>query len=188
MDDVLIGADPAPQFQLEREDDLNQATKVDQKVNITMLDQEAELDAKVREVFNVKMSVFYKREDGKVKCKECKYTSVRIGNVRKHWKEVHNESITVFKCQECDFQTKSKYHLKAHITAKHQGIRYDCNFCDFQTAYTKALRRHTETKHNNGESPFKCDQCDFQAGFNKKDLRKHVRENHIPELKEEDEK
>ena len=64
MDDVLIGADPAPQFQLEKEDDSNQATKVDQKGNITMLDQEAEVDAKIQEVINVKMSSFYKKEDG----------------------------------------------------------------------------------------------------------------------------
>jgi KRAB domain-containing zinc finger protein len=146
-----------------------------------------ELDIRVQGALNLNISGFNKEENGKVKCNKCKYTSIKIGNVRKHCKEVHDMSNTVFMCQECEFQTKRKAHLKAHITAKHQGVRYDCNFCDFQTAYTKALRGHTKTKHNNGESPFKCEQCNFQAGFNKKDLRKHVRETHVSELKEEDE-
>ena len=185
MEDVVVGADQAPMLQLYEENDLNQASNFDHKLNLTVIDQEDEGDSNVAEVLISNISGSYKGEDGNFKCQECEYTSVRLGNVRKHWKEVHISSTIIFKCQECNFRAKRKAHLKAHITTKHQGVRYDCNFCDFQTAYTKALRRHRETKHNNGERPFICEQCDFQAGFNKKDLRKHVNENHVSQLKEE---
>ena len=185
MEDVLIGAEHAQELQPDYEECSNPETNIEQKVHINANDSEVEVDKKSWEVLNIKMPAFVKGEDGRFKCSKCSTTSVRIGNVRQHWKEVHHTGVKVFKCQECEFQTNRKGHFKSHDKAKHQGVRYDCRFCDFQSAYSKGLRRHIELRHNNGETPFQCVQCGFLAGFNKKDLRNHVRDNHRVEPEEE---
>ena len=59
---------------------------------------------------------------------------------------------------KCDYRTKGKGHMKAHMETKHSGIRYDCEECEYQTAHKKDVRRHQLIKHNDGVKPFSCDK------------------------------
>jgi hypothetical protein len=106
--------------------------------------------------------------NGKFACDSCEHETTKKSNMRTHLIMVHSENAPQLQCEVCQYRTKSRWHLKSHIIAKHSGVRFDCDFCRFQTAYKKALLGHIATKHNNGETPFLCNFCDFQAGFNKK--------------------
>ena len=117
------------------------------------------------------------------KCDQCQYTTKKPGQILKHMSN-HNGMIVSqngteieYNCQQCRFKTKTKSHLKVHITTKHTGIRFDCHNCSFQTAYRKDLARHKLAKHNVGIHPYQCDHCEYKAR-NKAELKKHILTKH----------
>ena len=52
-----------------------------------------------------------------------------------------------FKCENCDYNTTQKGHLKRHMKAKHEGVKFNCNLCDYQTGYPSNLKVHKQNKH-----------------------------------------
>ena len=75
---------------------------------------------------------------------------------RKVVKSVHGN----YECNQCDYQTIYKSHLKEHIQ-RHDGIKYACYRCDSKLATQRALAKHVQAKHEGGG--YACDQCDYVA-------------------------
>jgi len=74
-------------------------------------------------------------------------------------------------CEFCDYEVASKWQLKIHIDAEHNGIRYYCDQCPFEAKNKRAVQRHVDSIHD-GIS-FKCDDCDYQAKT-KWNLKRHI--------------
>ena len=52
-----------------------------------------------------------------------------------------------FHCEECNYRTKYKHHLVAHIKAKHRGVKFPCNVCNFKSSFAHNLSTHKRTMH-----------------------------------------
>ena len=52
-----------------------------------------------------------------------------------------------FKCNHCDYRAKQKCHLKPHIRAKHEGVKFICDMCDYKSSYSHHLNLHKRNKH-----------------------------------------
>merc|ERR1712098_51672 len=52
------------------------------------------------------------------------------------------EKDTTYFCEKCDYKSKNTHHLKAHIGAKHEGVRFSCLKCDATFSFSHHLRRH----------------------------------------------
>ena len=83
----------------------------------------------------------------------------------------------VLNCNECEFQTKVKKHMKGHMLA-HTG-QYQCQQgCKKWFKTTKLLDEHHKFVHIDvPEVQFQCDECE-QAFANKQFLNKHLRSKH----------
>jgi hypothetical protein len=55
---------------------------------------------------------------------------------------------SAYKCQKCDYQAIKGSHLKAHIKAKHEGIKFPCSMCEYKASFSSDLKRHQRTKHS----------------------------------------
>ena len=38
-------------------------------------------------------------------------------------------------------------HLKDHIKAKHDGVKYACKLCEYKTGWRQELSKHKKKKH-----------------------------------------
>lgn len=66
----------------------------------------------------------------------------------KHKTEAHNmEAQGVHSCDKCGYSTMQFGHLKAHISAVHEGSKFDCPQCDLTVSFKSDLRRHIKTRH-----------------------------------------
>ena len=52
-----------------------------------------------------------------------------------------------FKCEKCEYKSKQKCHVKTHMRAQHEVVRYSCDYCDYKTGYTHNLKKHSRNKH-----------------------------------------
>ena len=78
--------------------------------------------------------------------------------LRIHDNEMHS-NIKPYKCDECDYTTKTKGSIAIHKKAKHSDDRpHACVFCNkaFKTKATLDVHVRSHT----GEKPFKCEICD----------------------------
>ena len=82
----------------------------------------------------------------------------------------------IYKCDERDYEGKSKINVKAHVKQKHIGIRYSCGECDYQGSSRGNLRAHV--KIIQFRIKYKCDICDYQGGT-KNNLKMHVELKHL---------
>ena len=69
------------------------------------------------------------------------------------------------KCNQCDFASSRREHLRTHLKT-HSGEKSNkCNQCDYASSQAVQLRTHLKT--HSGEKLNKCNQCEFassQAG------------------------
>jgi len=61
------------------------------------------------------------------------------------WPSVKSES--KYACDRCDYRSTLSSNLKAHIMAKHEGIKFRCQLCDKAFSNQCNLNRHKRTAH-----------------------------------------
>ena len=54
-----------------------------------------------------------------------------------------------FQCIKCDYSTKKKDHLKAHVKSKHDKIKEHCIYCSKQFYDKSTLQKHIKQFHQN---------------------------------------
>ena len=69
-----------------------------------------------------------------------------------------HEGIKPFKCGVCDYATRAKANLQAHMLRHSDWKPFACSFCGKRYKSKTALRWH-ERSHPNGRL-FKCDKYD----------------------------
>ena len=53
------------------------------------------------------------------------------------------ESVSLlYQCEECEAVFKTKHHLFAHTSSKHEGIVYSCNQCEYKATRQAYLKTH----------------------------------------------
>ena len=52
-----------------------------------------------------------------------------------------------FSCDQCDYKTKWKIHVREHIESVHEGTNYPCDQNDFKANRASLLNRHIEVVH-----------------------------------------
>ena len=55
----------------------------------------------------------------------------------------------IYKCDESDYEGKSKINIKAHVKQKHIGIPYSCGECDYQGSSRENLKSYNFESHTN---------------------------------------
>ena len=53
----------------------------------------------------------------------------------------------VFRCSQCNYQTRNKSHLRRHINSIHEGQKYPCDQCNYQASQDSNLKRHKRSAH-----------------------------------------
>ena len=94
---------------------------------------------------------------------------------------------TLFVCDICDHNVKSKQGLYLHKRSTHEKVFYNCEFCECKAPQSSGVRTHTESKHMNIKhfvtfvimklqlkirlgskhkvKIFACDKCSFRTQF-----------------------
>jgi hypothetical protein len=93
-----------------------------------------------------------------------------------------------FKCDKCDFATKSEAGLKSHTSKKHKRGKDNanivfpkqCTLCDVSLKNSKGKKIQMRT-HSYKLDQFKCDHCDFVGG-DEIDMEVHVTRTHEEHL------
>lgn len=93
---------------------------------------------------------------------------------------------TSFQCAQCDYSTKSKYHLRTHINSSHNSRQYECEQCPFSTKWKSSMGQHIYSRHgasavmrvtsgidNNSNQRYHCAHCNFKT-MSKTSLYVHV--------------
>jgi len=88
----------------------------------------------------------------------------------------------VFVCEECDYSTTRKEHLKYHKKNVHPVVKLalKCDRCDYCTYTAEYLRKHVKRKHTDERRPqFKCpyEGCLFTSAY-KANVQNHERRIH----------
>jgi KRAB domain-containing zinc finger protein len=108
-------------------------------------------------------------------CDQCDYTSNGKLHLRNHIKNMHIKKPDACPWSECEFTSKN---LRQHINFKHKGINFPCEQCDYKAAGKDMLRSHIQQQHDKS-TIFKCDQCEHTT-VNHGNLQKHILYIHCP--------
>lgn len=112
-------------------------------------------------------------------CMECDVVVSSKAALIKHINEQHNDNVKMYKCSECDYNTKRNDDLILHLWRKHRigdGKIYVCNkeSCDFTTTYKHNYDQHMWCIHGEGKGKdFNCPECFYSS------KRPHNYKNHI---------
>lgn len=116
------------------------------------------------------------------KCKKCSYSSKCRGDLSKHSKYVHGESVHLCPVKGCDFKTKFPNNIRHHLRS-HSNVRpFACPDCSSAFKTKDQLNTHSTT-HSDAR-PFQCSQCSFSAKRNWI-LTSHIATKHSDERKYE---
>ncbi|TRY67789.1 hypothetical protein TCAL_05146 [Tigriopus californicus] len=123
-------------------------------------------------------------DDGPALCPYCACTLANASGLKRHLKENHE----TVKCPECDEEFPKVRQLQAHRVRVHQHAEFKCEVCSMLCVNHGMLQRHLKIhvpptlkckfcermfrnlegvknhqRMHTGETPFKCDLCDFAA-------------------------
>ena len=120
--------------------------------------------------FSINVPKIQRQSNGKFSCDQCKFESVRRGEIKRHRDSVHLD--VKYKCSECTIEYASKWQVKAHITSVHNGESYNCKLCEKKFIQPGTLNLHIRRDHKGLKS--KCKECD--GSF--RNLAYHVKKEH----------
>ena len=162
------------------------------------------------EKWRIKKYDHYTDSSGKLKfvaCQKdgCSYKTSNKSNFRRHQKTLHTNNAEKFVCTQCDDKIySSKYTLKQHIRAVHEGFLLTCERCDQKFTTRSGLSEHKRAVHDShyrhecelcgkgflskchylshinshyGNKMFVCQSCGKQFAHNS-GLKEHVRKAH----------
>ena len=72
----------------------------------------------------------------------------------------HKAKCQIYKCTDCDYETRSKRDLNTHLKVHQQNL-FQCIFCNYTTSRNANLKRHILNVHSDS-AKFCCDECDKQ--------------------------
>ncbi|KAH8292839.1 hypothetical protein KR054_012205 [Drosophila jambulina] len=107
---------------------------------------------------------------GRHKCERenCSYVGKSGLHLKRHLKSAHSEEGDAarewFACDQCEFRTRTKGHLRRH-SLRHSGQKpHQCPHCDFQCSTIDNLRKHiVKTGKHPGKFIYECQKCSDQA-------------------------
>ena len=94
-----------------------------------------------------------------------------------------------FECQHCGYKisNKRRYMMRNHILSEHKGVRHKCNECNYEGKSREKLNAHMKRVHvgvtsnpyaiNDGTG-HQCDKCEFQTSRGLYELNLHVQAEH----------
>jgi KRAB domain-containing zinc finger protein len=105
------------------------------------------------------------RSEKKFNCTQCNREFNGSSNYKAHLL-THTNNPRPFQCDLCPKKYTSKHEIKQHLMATHSDKNFKCNECDFTTKTKKCLNTHKKRIHSNLK-PFSCQICDkkFKAKF-----------------------
>ena len=106
-------------------------------------------------------------------CNKCDYKTKHRGNLMAHIKSIH-EGIK-YACDKCDYKTRNRGTLRQHKDSIHNGVRYICDYCGYKASLKSNLRRHIKSIHEGVK--YNCDQCPYKASTQSY-LQNHIRSVH----------
>jgi len=95
-----------------------------------------------------------------------------------------------FECKQCGYtiSNKRRYMMKNHILAEHKGVRHKCNECNYEGKSKEKLNAHIKRVHfgkssnpykvNDESQGFSCDKCDFRTFRGMYELNLHIQAEH----------
>lgn len=87
------------------------------------------------------------------KCDKCEKSFINKTLLTRH-SRFHGKNIPVYKCEICDREVATKYHLKAHLLSVHCDEAI-CQICKSQFSNKEELKDHYKDAHK----PFICKTC-----------------------------
>lgn len=110
-------------------------------------------------------------------CQEC---GVKTKHLKSHMRK-HEKNPIIYNCDQCDYRTDQKHHLKKHILAKHtETVLTPCPYCG---ARVKGLKRHLKFSQcykpdsEKIDESIPCSECG-KILKSVKGVAKHMREVH----------
>lgn len=100
-------------------------------------------------------------------CPQCRYTTDRRNNLKRHMLTMHQTSSKMLECCGILFNTKASLREHAMIFHYHG---YTCYFCGRRFCRKALLKRHLSV--HNGQKDFVCNVCDY-ATSHKSNLERH---------------
>ena len=101
-------------------------------------------------------------------CPNCKYSTDRKNNLKRHLSTMHESSPKVLECCGVNFVDKSS--LKEHVSYCHATKGYTCLVCQKRFSRKALLKRHSVI-HDQSRS-LKCHSCDYST-CHKSNLDRH---------------
>lgn len=101
------------------------------------------------------------------RCQECRYTTDRKNNLKRHIATMHQECDQVLEC--CDIKFACKASLRNHAAIFHRN-GYRCRLCNRNFCRKALLKRHLSV--HSGQKDFVCELCDY-ATSHKSNLERH---------------
>ena len=123
----------------------------------------------------LKIHIKFVHEGVKFTCEIC---GKECTDLKRHIKDMHEESIRDHKCTECEKTFKHKRHLQKHILVIHEGIKpHQCDQCGKAFSGSSGLKTHIINNHG-GIKAFQCHKCDYKCA------QKHMLNTHINHVHE----
>ena len=123
------------------------------------------------------------------KCQECGHVVLTDSDLKGHMEAYHSDispgtdqtDDTIFLCDQCDDEYKSKVELEAHVKNCHtqEQIDHRCDKCEYVGDSMVQLRQHRQSEHFHFR--YFCCACDYET-LNKEILKKHKLEKHEDQL------
>ena len=104
------------------------------------------------------------------KCETCEWTTKSIERLQLHQKKGHAQ----YKCDLCSYSAFSQVSVKNHAQSKHMKTKEMCKKCDFSAENVRQLLRHNTEHH----ASYKCKVCGIEEK-NNYHLKRHIQKVHV---------